>query len=326
VVQVNAPSPPLVLVTGASGFVGSALCAALPAAGYAVRRAVRTAQAAAPNDVVVGDIGSDTDWRQALGSVDSIVHLAARTHVLHETSCDPLAEYRRINVGGTVTLAQDAAKAGTRRLVFVSSVKVHGERTHAAPFRDTDVPQPEDAYGATKLEAEEHLRAQAADSGLEAIVLRPPLVYGPGAKGNFLRLVRLVDSRLPLPLASIENRRSLIYVGNLVSAILASLRVSCAKDGTYLVSDADALSTPMLIRAIARALNVEARLFPCPVSVLRLLARATGKTAEFSRLTQSLEIDSSRIRRELDWRPPFTVVHGLADMARWYRAHRHGAS
>jgi nucleoside-diphosphate-sugar epimerase len=320
VVQVDRAAP-LVLVTGASGFVGAVLCAALPAAGFRIRRALRSPVAATPDDTVVGNIGADTAWQHALKGVHAIVHLAARTHVLHETAADPLAEYRRVNVAGTRALAEAATQAGVRRFVFLSSIKVNGERTENRAFRENDVPKPEDAYGVTKLEAEEFLRAHVADSAMHVSVLRPPLIYGPGVKGNFLRLLHLVHRGLPLPLASVENRRSLIYVENLVSAIVACLRAREGVFNTYLVSDGADLSTPALVRSMAEALRVKPRLVRCPVVVLNLLGRAMGWSAEVARLTGSLKIDSSRIGHELGWQPPFTISEGLADTAWWYHAH-----
>jgi len=307
-----------VLVTGASGFVGRALCAALVSFGHRVRMAARAPQPDLPGAVAVGDIGPATDWRAALAGIDSVVHLAARTHVLRETAADPLGEFRRTNVGGSERLARAAAAMGVRRFVFLSSVKVNGESTAARPFTESDAPYPEDAYGRTKLEAEQALAGISAATGLEVVVLRPPLVYGPGVKGNFLRLMRLVARGLPLPLGAIRNQRSLVYVGNLADAIVKSLDAPQAAGRTYLVSDGEDLSTPDLVRGLARALGVKPRLLSLPPAALGLAATLAGKRAEFARLTGSLQVDSSRIRRELDWRPPFTLAHGLELTAKWY--------
>jgi len=306
-----------VLVTGATGFVGRALCDALTSSGRRLKRAVRAPAPDLPDAVAVGELGADTDWRAALDGVDCVVHLAARTHVLRETAADPLAEYRRVNVEASVQLARQARAAGARRLVFVSSVKVNGEST-VRPFTEEDAPRPEDAYGATKWEAEQSLGRVASETGLEVVVLRPPLVYGPGVKGNFLRLMRVVARGVPLPLASLSNRRSLIYVGNLVDAIVKAIDAPAAAGRAYLVCDGEDLSTPALVRAIATALGVRARLFPCPVLLLQLAASLAGKRAEFARLAGSLQVDSSRIRRELGWQPPFSPAQGLAETARWY--------
>jgi UDP-glucose 4-epimerase len=311
-----------VLVTGANGFIGRALCEALTAAGRRFRAAVRGPQAGLRNAVAVGDIGPDTNWSAALEGVDSIVHLAARTHVLRETAADSLAAYRRTNVAGTERLARVAAKRGVRHLVFLSSVKVNGELTRERPFTEEDAPRPEDSYGISKAEAERALAGIAAETGLHVTVLRPPLVYGPGVKGNFLRLMRLVARGVPLPLGRIDNRRSFIYVGNLVHAVVQSLDVPRAASRTYLAADGEDLSTPDLVRGLAAALGVRPRLVSCPLLPLKLASTLVGRGAEFARLAGSLQVDSSRIRRELDWRPRYSLAQGLADTARWY----HGTS
>jgi nucleoside-diphosphate-sugar epimerase len=309
-----------VLVTGANGYIGRALCGVLAASGRRVRKAVRMPVPGLPDAVVVGDIGPDTDWRTALEGVSGVVHLAARTHVLRETATDPLAAYRKINVSGTERLARSAAAGGIRRLVIVSSVKVSGERTEERPFTEDGAPRPEDAYGVSKWEAEQALSRIAAETGLEVVALRPPLVYGPGVKGNFLRLMNLVARGVPLPLGAVDNRRSLIYTGNLAGAIVKALDAPQAAGRTYLVSDGEDVSTPDLVRGLARALGVKPRLLSLPLSALDLGARLAGRRAEFVRLTSSLQVDSSRIRRELDWRPPFTLAQGLELTAKWYHA------
>jgi nucleoside-diphosphate-sugar epimerase len=309
-----------VLVTGANGFIGRALCDVLAASGRRVRKAVRIRVPGLPDAVAVDDIGPDTDWRTALEGVSGVVHLAARTHVLRETATDPLAAYRKINVSGTERLARSAAASGIRRLVIVSSVKVSGERTEERPFTEDGAPRPEDAYGVSKWEAEQSLSRIAAETGLEVVALRPPLVYGPGVKGNFLRLMNLVARGVPLPLGAVDNRRSLIYTGNLAGAIVKALDAPQAAGRTYLVSDGEDVSTPDLVRGLARALGVKPRLLSLPLSALDLGARLAGRRAEFVRLTSSLQVDSSRIRRELDWRPPFTLAQGLELTAKWYHA------
>ena len=313
-----------VLVTGANGFIGRSLCAVLAAPGRKVRRAVRTPVPGLPDAVAVGDIGPDTDWRAALEGVSGVVHLAARTHVLRETASDPLGEYRRINVSATERLARSAAAGGVRRLVFVSSVKVNGERTGERPFTEDGAPRPEDAYGASKWETEQALARIAAATGLEVVVVRPPLVYGPGVKGNFLRLMNLVARGAPLPLGTVENRRSFIYAGNLAGAIVQALDAPQAAGRTYLVSDGEDVSTPDLVRGLARALGVKPRILPLPLAALGFAATLAGKRAEFARLTGSLQVDSSRIRRELGWAPRYSVAQGLEETARWYREGRNG--
>jgi nucleoside-diphosphate-sugar epimerase len=313
-----------VLVTGATGFVGRALCAKLAELGYAVRRAVRTPPAEPGRDrfdtIVTGELGPDTDWSRALQGVSVVYHLAARTHVLRETASDALAEYRRINVGGTRALAQAALRAGARRMIFLSSIKVTGECTEGHPFTEDTPPQPEDAYGISKWEAEQALCAVAGGTGLDTMILRPPLVYGPGVKGNFFRLMRWVARGVPLPLASVTNCRSLVYVENLVDAIITAGNTQTAARKIYLVSDHEDVSTPQLIRSIAAALQVSPRLFPCPPALLTTSAAALGKGEEMRRLIGSLQIDSARIRHELHWNPRFRLAQGLAQTAQWYHS------
>ena len=305
------------LVTGANGFVGRALCDALAASGRSFRRSVRVPDPGVPGTIAVGDIGPATDWNAALDGVRCVIHLAARSHVLREAAPDALAAYRRINVQGSAALAQQAARAGVRRIVYMSSIKVNGEAA-AKPFTEDDSPRPEDPYGMSKREAEEALARVAAESGLELAVLRPPLVYGPRVKGNFLRLLDWVARGAPLPLASIDNRRSLIHVGNLADAAIKAADAPQAAGQTYLVADGEDVSTPDLVRALARALGVRARLLPCPPGLLRFGAALAGRQDEISRLAGSLRVDSARIRRELQWRPPFTLMQGLAQTAQWY--------
>jgi UDP-N-acetyl-alpha-D-quinovosamine dehydrogenase len=278
--------------------------------------------AAVPDAVTVGDIGPDTSWRAALTGARCVVHLAARTHVLHDSAADPLSEYRRINVLGTERLAREAAACGVKRVVFLSSVKVNGERTLAQPYTEDDTPQPEDAYGITKQEAEQVLARLATETGLEVVVLRPPLVYGPEVKGNFLRLLNFAARGVPLPLAWVDNLRSLVYVGNLVDAITRAIDAPQAAGKTYLVSDGEDVSTPQLVRDIATALEVGPRIFPFPPRLLQLAGSLSGRGGEVSRLTGSLQVDSSRIRRELAWHPRFRLAQGLAETARWYRARK----
>ena len=311
-----------VLVSGATGFVGRALCARLTELGYSVRRTTRNPLAEAGRDdfdtIATGELGPHTDWSQALKGIALVFHLAARTHVLRETAQDALAEYRRINVEGTHALAQAALHAGVRRMVFLSSIKVTGERTDGQPFTEDTPPLPEDAYGVSKWEAEQALCSIAHNTNLETVILRPPLVYGPFVKGNFFRLMRWVARGVPLPLASITNRRSLIYVENLVDAIIAAAASPAAAGKTYLVGDSNDVSTPGLIQAIAAAIHIRPRLFPCPPALLKAGATALGKREEMQRLTGSLQIDSSKIRSGLGWAPRFDLAQGLARTAQWY--------
>jgi len=308
-----------VLVTGATGFVGQALVTALRAQQRQISRALRiSAPGNATDDIIVGDIGQETDWQPALQGVDCVVHLAARTHVLQESAADPLTTYRRINVEATRRLAQQAAAAGVRRFVFLSSIKVNGESTGEHPFTANDAPQPLDAYGISKREAEDVLRQIGANTGMDIVILRPPLVYGPGVKGNFLRLLQAVARGTPLPLASIKNGRSLVYVGNLVDAIITCIDAPAAAGKTFLVSDGEDVSTPALVRKIAAALNTKPRLLPCPPALLHFGAALLGKRAAMMRLTGSLAVDSSALRQELHWQPRYSLDQGLNATGRWY--------
>jgi nucleoside-diphosphate-sugar epimerase len=309
----------LVLVTGATGFVGTALCDVLSKQGYRVRRAVRSApQAAAEDTCLIRDMTQAVAWQQALQDVSVVIHLAARSHVLADHSADPLAEYRKVNVLGTTALARQAAASGVRRLIFLSSIKVNGESTRATPFSEEDTPAPEDAYGISKLEAEQSLQPIAKTTGLETVILRPPLVYGPRVKGNFLRMLGAIARGMPMPLASINNQRSLIYVGNLVDAIMTCIDAPAAAGKTYLLSDGEDISTPALIGKLAHAMGKSPRLLPCPPALLTLGASMLGKQAAAARLTGSLQIDSTRIRRELGWQSRCTLDQGLSATAQWY--------
>ncbi len=316
----------LVMVTGATGFVGRAVTAALVADRRAVRRALRTPAQRSPHagfsDVATGELDGRTPWDAALEGVDAVVHLAARVHVLDERAADPLTEFRRVNVDGTRALAQACVRNGVRRLVFVSTVKVHGEATHGRPFTEADQPAPEDPYGVSKMEAEAALHAVALDTGLDVVVVRPPLVYGPGVGANFLALLRAVDRGQPLPLAAVRNRRSLVYVGNLVDALVRCIDHPAAAGGTFLVDDGVPVSTADLVREIARALGRSARLLSVPASWLRLAGTLTGRGAAVDRLLSDLEVDSSALRRALGWTPPWTLAQGLADTVTWYRRDR----
>jgi nucleoside-diphosphate-sugar epimerase len=306
----------VVAVTGASGFVGRALCERLRRGGFSLRRIVRAD--AGGDGIAVGDIGPHTQWRDALAGVDAVVHLAARVHHMRDPEADPLAQYRRVNVEATRGLANAAAQGGVRRLVFLSSVKVNGEFA-SRPFTEQDPPRPLDPYGVSKWEGEQALAGICARTGLECVVLRAPLVYGPGVRANFLSLMRAVARGIPLPLGAVDNRRSLVYVGNLVDAIGGCLVHPAAAGRTFLINDGEDLSTAELVRRLARALHVRARLLPVPVAALRLAARLTGRTAALDRLLGSLRIDGSAIRHTLQWQPPFDVDTGLAATACWYR-------
>jgi len=312
---------PLVVVTGASGFVGTALCPQLVRTGWKPRAALRRTPPDAEHLTdfrVVGEIGPDTDWAPVLQGAAAVVHLAARVHVMGDSSHDTLTAYRRVNTDATERLARAAAAAGVRRFVYVSSIKVNGEATSERPFTEADSPAPADAYGISKWEAEQALTRVRRESGLEVVVLRPPLVYGPGVKANFLSLVKAVARGWPFPFAAVHNQRSLIYVGNLVSAIVRCLENPAAAGRTFLVADGEPVSTVELICGIARALGRPARLFPVPTGLLRLAGRLTGRRGAVERLLGSLAVDFASIRRELAWTPPYTFEEGIRATAEWY--------
>lgn len=311
-----------ILVTGANGFVGSALCRRLLDAGFLVRGAVRTGTDRLRDRGIelarLHDESRDEDIAQAMQGVQALVHLAARVHVMQDTASDPLREFRRVNVAWTERLADAAARGGIRRFLYLSSIKVNGERT-VTPFTEHDVPRPQDAYGQSKWEAEQSLAQIAAGTGMESVVIRAPLVYGPSVGGNFLQLLKIVHNRIPLPLASVQNLRSVVYRGNLIDAMVKCLQDKRAAGKTFLVSDGRDLSTPELIRRLAVAMGTAAQLFPFPVAALGWLGRCLGRQGLVDRLVGSLQVDSSLIQRELDWHPPFTVEMGLAETAAWYR-------
>jgi nucleoside-diphosphate-sugar epimerase len=315
---------PGALITGATGFVGQAMCRKLLACGWKISGTIRPAlhdMSALPPGVApcsVGSLGPGTDWRMALSGVEVIVHLAARVHIMKETDEDSLMEFRQVNTHATERLARMAAQTGVRRLVFLSTIKVNGENTGNQAFTEADTPDPQDAYAISKWEAEQALKRVADETKLEIVILRSPMVYGPGVKGNFLRLLQAVQRGMPLPLASIHNRRSLVFLGNLVEAIITCMTHPQAKGMTYLVSDDEHISTAELISRIARALDRPARLWPFPAELLRFAAMLAGKSAEADRLLSSLQLDSSKIRDELGWKPRISLDQGLAETARWF--------
>lgn len=301
------------LVTGANGFVGSAVCRHALAAGQVVRGAVRTPGSIGSHAVTVGAMDGHTDWTEALRGCRAVVHTAARVHVMNESSANPLSEFRRVNVEGTLNLARQAAAAGAQRFVFVSSVKVNGEGTEPGhAYVASDAPAPQDAYGLSKAEAEQGLRRIASDTGLEVVVVRPPLVYGPGVKANFRSLMLAVARGLPLPLGSVTgNRRSLVGLDNLADLLLTCVERPAAAGQTFLVSDGDDLSTADLLRRMGHALNRPARLLPCPPSLLQMGAAVVGKAAIAQRLLGNLQVDIAHTRATLGWTPPVGVDEGL---------------
>lgn len=324
-----------ILVTGASGFIGSRLCPALAAQGVDVIAASRRVQffdaidggthqrpsaSASVSQIAVGDLAA-YDWTETLAKVDVVIHLAGRAHTARVGTDETYQAYRKDNVVATAELAKACIAAGVRRFVFVSSVKVLGERSLELPFSETDAPHPEDVYGITKLEAERELTSLACASSLEVVIIRPPLVYGPGVRANFLRLMKLVNRGLPLPFKNAHNMRSLIFLDNLVSSL-----ITCAIDrrasGVYLVCDRELLSVRTLLEELARALNKKLWLFGLPNGVLKTAAAAMGKEDEVRRLFAPLVVSSEKIARELDWVPPFTAFEGLSTTARAFMQSR----
>ena len=311
------------LVTGANGFVGKPLCAELLRRGQSVRGAVRSPGqlTAAAETVTVGAIDGETDWSAALSGMDAVIHLAARVHVMEDHAADPLAEFLQVNLYGTSNLAQQAASAGVKRFVYVSSIKVNGEQTTVnRPFTESDEPDPQDPYGMSKWRAEQELQRIAKETGLEVVIVRPPLVYGPGVKGNFIRLLAAIDRGIPLPLAGAKNVRSLVYVGNLVDALIACATLPAAGGQTYLVSDGDDVSTAMLVDMIARSLGRNSRAFHFPAGLLRAAATLLGRAQQMDRLFGSLRVNDQKLRNDLGWAAPFTLEQGLRVTADWYRS------
>lgn len=306
-----------VLVTGGAGFVGSALLRALnfrtdlePVA--ALRAPPIGTESPSVNCVAVGNIDDQTSWGEALVGVHEVIHTAARVHVMNDGAADPLAEFRRVNVQGTLNLARQAAAGGVKRLVFVSSVKVNGEATLPdQPFKPTDTFIPQDPYGLSKYEAEVGLRALAAETGIEVVIVRPPLVYGPGVKANFASMMRWVARGVPLPLGAIQNARSMVALDNLVDLLVTCLKHPAAAGQTFLVSDDEDVSTTKLLRRTAHAMGKEALLVPVPAPLLSLGAALLGKRDLAQRLCGSLQVDISKTRQLLGWSPPLTLDQGL---------------
>ncbi|MCS6763608.1 MAG: SDR family oxidoreductase [Candidatus Protistobacter heckmanni] len=301
----------MILLTGADGFVGSALHHALQAQGMASVCATRQPRQAC---VAVGAIDGATDWAPCMNGVDRVVHLAARVHVMRDTEPDVLAAYRKVNVAGSVNLARQAAAAGVRRFVFISSIKVNGEGgVQAAPYRADDRPAPEDPYGVSKLEAENALLDLARQTGMEVVIIRPVLVYGPGVKANFRKLMQLVRAGFPLPLGAVHNRRSLVALDNLVDLILVCLRHPAAANRVFLAADGEDVSTPELIRRLAAAMGRPARLLPVPALLLRIGAVLLGRRNAANRMLGSLQADISLNRDILGWCPPLSLSQGLME-------------
>jgi nucleoside-diphosphate-sugar epimerase len=295
----------MMLVTGSNGFVGTALCIALRSGGENVRAAVR--RGAGPGSFNVGDLNGATDWRAALEGCDVVFHLAARVHVMADQDEDPLRAYREVNLDGTLNLARQAAEAGVKRFVFVSSVKVNGESTTTQPFRASDVPMPCDPYGQSKMEAEQALQQLGRDTGLEVVIVRPPLVYGPGVKANFLNLIKLVQKGVPLPFGRIRNFRSMVALDNLVDLLIVCARHPNAPGNIFMVSDGADMGIKELVTRIASAMNKRLLLVQVPVGLMTGTAKLLGKQGVADRLLGSLQVDISNTQATLEWQPVTTA-------------------
>jgi nucleoside-diphosphate-sugar epimerase len=313
-----------VLITGANGFVGQTVCQYLMNSEIPIRKVLRKKpdHQESQDCHIVGDINAHTDWSSALGQIDSIVHLAARAHIMKDTSSNPLNEFRRINVEGTVNLARQAARANIRRFIFISSIKVNGEKTEGKGFTEKDKPAPEDPYGISKFEAEQELHQVARETGLDVVILRPPLIYGPLVKANFYQLMNTIYNGWPLPLGRVNNQRSLLYVGAFANAIKTCLMHPNASGKTFLVSDKKALSTSDLVIKLGEFLNRSPRLLNVPVSWMKLGGKFLGKTAAIDKLTSSLIIDNSKIQQELNWSSPYSIDLGMQKTAEWFLANK----
>lgn len=303
-----------VLVTGAGGFIGRTLCETLSLEHFQV---IPVSRRSISDEVAyVGEINGVTDWTKVLPGVHTVFHLAAHVHVTGRKS--PLDMYREVNVEGTRNLALQAADCGVRRIVFLSSIKVNGEFS-VHPLSERDTPHPADAYGLSKLEAEQVLGKISEATGLEVVIIRPPLVYGPGVKANFLNLMRLVESGVPLPFGGFNNKRSLIYVGNLVNALILCGTDSRAAGNVYLISDGPAISTPDLIKKLAAAMGSPSRVFSVPSGIMYIYSGLIRKSSKVQKLLTSMEIDDSKVRSQLGWIPPYSLEQGLEVTAGWFK-------
>jgi nucleoside-diphosphate-sugar epimerase len=314
-----------VIVTGAGGFVGDALCRRLSATGCRVVGTFRDQPASRDwmETRTTGDLTQFSDFKDVVEGMDAVIHLAARVHMMRDTATDPELAFRQANTDVTQRLAQAAAAAGTGRFVFLSSVKVNGEETIGAPFSERDVPAPEDAYGRSKSAAEDVLQTIAATTKMAVTTLRVPLVYGPAVRANFAALLRICDTVLPLPLDGIaQNRRSLLYLGNLTHALETVVKADNDPSGTYLLSDGEDMSTAELVSHLRRSLNRHSLRLPLPTSALRSIASLVGKKDAVQRLCGSLQVDSTAFQREFGWVPPFSPAQGIAATAAAHRAAR----
>lgn len=311
-----------ILLVGASGFVGSGLVAPLLARSHQVTAAVRKLKADLDSRVtqdLVHGLSTEQDWQPLLKGQDLVIQLAARVHIMDDKSSDPLTEFRKVNVDGTLNLARQAAVAGVRRFIFISSIKVNGEGTSiSAPYLADAQPAPVDPYGISKMEAELSLRALAAETGMEVVVIRPVLVYGPGVKANFLNMMRWLDKGVPLPFGAIHNRRSLVALDNLVDLIMTCIDHPAAANQTFLVSDGEDLSTTELLHRMGAALGKPARLLPVPSWLLETGAAVLGKQALSQRLCGSLQVEIGKTQKLLNWTPPVSVDEALRKTAKHF--------
>lgn len=307
-----------VLVTGANGFIGKALCSTLNDSGYSVIQVIRQISVS-EYTFGVGEIHSSTDWSAPLKSnPDCVIHLAACIQPSNKSIQASLFEARQVNTGGTLNLARQSAAAGIKRFIFLSTVKVFGEGQDT-PYQADDIPSPVDAYAISKWEAEQGLWRIARETGMEVVILRPVLVYGPGVKGNFLSLIKAVDKGIPLPLGSIRNCRSLLYIGNLVDVIELCMSSPEVPGKCFTLSDGEDLSTPDLVRHIGAVMHRPVRLLPVPVSIIRFMGRLLSKEAQVNRLLGSLSIDTKLINDVLHWSPPYSFRDGLKKTIKCYR-------
>lgn len=306
-----------VLLTGANGFVGRQVATTLLAREFALTCALRQPGAgmAGAREVTIDNIDASTDWSACLAGIDVVIHLAARVHVMDETSGDPLGEFRKVNVDGSLNLARQAVAAGVKRLVYVSSIKVNGEATTGTPYTAFDAPAPLDPYGQSKLEAEVALLGLACETGLEVVIVRPPLVYGPGVRANFRKLMQLVKSGVPLPLGAIANRRSMVALDNLADLLVVCASHPAAPGNVFLVSDGQDVSIAELLRLLAAGMGRRARLIPVPAALIAGFARLLGKSAVADRLLGSLQVDIAHTRETLGWKPVISTREAIESTA-----------
>ena len=303
----------MILLTGATGFLGSALLKKLP-----IQKTVTYGRTPPKDTSVIFEHGSlevDTDYKTLLKKyeIDTIIHTAARVHVMQETTPDPIASFRQMNTACTLNLAKQAAQSGVKRFIYMSSIKVNGEETTKnAPYQATDTPHPTDPYAISKYEAEEGLKKLSQETGLEIVIIRPPLIYGPCVKANFLAMLRAIQKGIPLPLGAIHNKRSLVALDNLIDLIVTCIDHPNAANQTFLVSDDADVSTTELLQKMAEAMSKKAWLLPIPESWLRVCAKIVGKEDIISRLCGSLQVDIQHTKETLGWKPPVTMAEQLA--------------